>query len=348
MELDPVAWAEAHLPLDHDVLVHLGPLRVRVRHGHGPDALSYFTQTSPWSPGDAPPDATVLAVPAEAAGEAARLAWRWRDRTFRGDRFASGFYLTHHWGQPAALVTRGSTSLVVGGDFDRIMWPYFTKHLLTVLAMDRGWLHVKAAAFELDGGVTLLTGRGSGGKTVFLAQACQEGARFVSNTHVLLDGDTVHGVPSVMRVRRDPCFAPLVDAGGLAPHLESGEYRCDPRALFPQPAAATGTVTSVCVVDYRDAAPARVRRLDAGAAYDYLELFAFPVVTYGLKDDVLAWHGGVLEPFVAAVADAKRRLRDLVERHGVWHVQADMLDEPTRRDVLARVSAAAATAGSPS
>ena len=109
------------------------------------------------------------------------------DHSFRGDRFRSGFYLTHHIRPSATLISRGSRHYIIGRRLDRIIWSWYTKYILTIHSLRQGWLHVKAAAFALDGKGVLVIGRGSGGKTVLVTQMCTDGATFVSNTHVIID-----------------------------------------------------------------------------------------------------------------------------------------------------------------
>lgn len=260
------------------------------------------------------------------------------DRGFRADRFRSGFYLTHHYGPPAYLVTRGSTIYVFGRQLERTIWPYFTKHLLTLFAVDHDMVHLKAAAFAQPTGATLLFGRGSGGKTVFLTQACAAGAVFVSNTHVLTSGSTVHGVPSAMRVRRDRCFEELIDSGRLEKHLDASEYRLDPGMIFGHEPAAEATVRNLCVIDYNADRPPCFESVEEETFNAFLDLFAFAIGTYGLKDDVLAHLGNDFQRYGDAFSTMKRRMHDLVKTSRRLYINADMLDPQIRDRTLARLA----------
>ncbi len=256
------------------------------------------------------------------------------DRSFRGDRFRSGFYLTYYFGEPAYLISAGSRYVVLGRHLERTVWPYFVKHILTVFAADQDLLHLKAAGFvDNAGAATLLFGRGGAGKTVFLAAACAEGASFLANTHVLLRGPLAYGVPAAMRVRPDACFAPLIRQEGFAQHLAANEFRVDPAALFGR-RADHATVRNLCVVDHRPDRPFQIRRLDSHSTFDFLEQFAFPVSAYGLKDDLLAHCGGDLDRYCEVYARMKAHLLALVEGAACLHVNMDMLDPAMRADVL--------------
>ncbi|TDB91384.1 FomB family phosphonate monophosphate kinase [Actinomadura sp. KC216] len=259
------------------------------------------------------------------------------DRTFRGQRFRTGFYLTSYFGAPAYLVSRGSRFAVFGRRLEKTVWPYFVKHLLTAYAADNGLLHLKAAGFADAGGQgTLLFGRGGAGKTVFLATACAEGGAFLTNTHALLRGRQAHGVPAVMRIRDDACFAPLIRNAGLEGHLEDNEFKADPARLF-RTTVDSATVRSLCVVDYRPDRPYGIRELSAAQGHDFLEQFAFAVSAYGLKDDLLAHYDGDLDPYLEAYSRMREQLRDLTERCSIFHVNMDMLNPAMRDEVLGTV-----------
>ncbi|GHE29913.1 hypothetical protein GCM10017673_35870 [Streptosporangium violaceochromogenes] len=261
------------------------------------------------------------------------------DRTYRAERFRSGFYLAHHFGPPAYLVTRGNTIHVFGRQLERTVWPYFVKHLLTIFGVDHDMLHLKAAAFEQPGaGATLLFGRGSAGKTVFLTRACLAGAGFLANTHVLTRGDVVYGVASAMRVRRDRCFADLIESGRLPPHLEEGEFRLDPAAVFDGGSGLEARVRNLCVIDFQGDRRPRFTTLDTETFLGFIEQFALAIPTYGLKDDVLAHVGMDFDRFMAVYNAMKERMRRLVETSHRYYINVNMFDPETRdfvMDVLA-------------
>lgn len=261
------------------------------------------------------------------------------DTGFRADRFRSGFYLTHHFGPPAHLVTRGNRIYVFGRRLDRTIWPYFAKHLLTIFAIDHDMVHLKAAAFVQPGaGATLLFGRGSGGKTVFITQACQAGAEFLSNTHVLTRGNTVYGVPSAMRVRRDRCFEEVIASGRLERHLDASEFRLDPGLIFGLEPHAQATIRNLCIIDYNPDQPSRCEEVDEESFAAFLDLFAFAIGTYGLKDDVLAHLGNDFDRYGTAYAGMKRSMHELIASTRRFYINADMLDPAVRSRTLAMLA----------
>jgi hypothetical protein len=260
------------------------------------------------------------------------------DRGYRADRFRGGSYITHHFGPPAYLVTRGNRIHVLGRELERTLWPYFTKRLLTSFAIDHGLLHLKAAAFVQPQGATLLFGRQKGGKTVFLTQACAAGTRFLSNTHVLTDGPTAYGVPSAMRIRKGPGFDQIIGSGRLEKHLEASEYRLDPDTVFGREALTEARVRNLCVIDYDPDRTPCFDEVDEESLTAFLDLFACAPGTYGLKDDVLAHLGDDFYRYGAAFTAMRRRMSDLVAGARRFYVNADMLDPVVRDRTLARLA----------
>jgi hypothetical protein len=260
------------------------------------------------------------------------------DDTFRSERLRAGYYLTHYFGEPAYLISADSRYLILGRRLERILWPYLVKYLLTRFSIEQGSLHLKAAAFALDGMATLLVGRGGGGKSVFLTQACVAGGAFVSNTHVLLAGSRVIGVPSAMRVRDDDCVRPLIRSLDLPRHIVKGEFSLDPVDAFPDRIVESARLRNLVVVDHRRGADRRLRRLTSDDTYLYAEAFALPIPTYGLKDDVLAYVGGDLDRFVAVYRTMKERLRQVVDECNCFHTSCDMLDPGERDRVLEAIA----------
>lgn len=328
-----------------DRVVDLNVLRMRLR-SNAPDfpGYAYFTRfADPTGPGAHTADYRVDCVDLDRAAEAGALLDDTLlagavDDTFRAKHMRAGFYLTTHFGDPAWLRIRGRHLRLCGRRLERAVWPYVVKHLLTVHAADTGTLHLKAAGFvDPHGGATLLFGRGGAGKTVFLAGACEGGMAFLTNTHVLLDGDVAYGVPSAMRIRDDACFGPLIRRGGLSAHLERGQYTVDPARLFAA-SRDTAVVRNLCIVDWRPDRPTGLRELPVDTCYEFLEQFAFPVSAYGLKDDLLAHVDGDLDRYTTVYAAMKQQLRRLVSNCRLWLANVDMLDPVRRRDVLATLS----------
>ncbi|MEV0195770.1 FomB family phosphonate monophosphate kinase [Nonomuraea sp. NPDC050691] len=262
------------------------------------------------------------------------------DRGFRADRFRDGFYITHHFGPPAELVTRGNRIHVFGRRLDRIVWAYLVKHLLTIFAVDNGLLHLKGAAFLQPGvGATLLFGRAKAGKTVFLGQACASGARYIGNTHLLIRDRQVHGVPTAMRVRAGGGFDDIIASGRQDRHLDRSEYRLDPDLVFGRPSVREARIRNMCVVDFNPSKEFSVEEIDEETFTVFLEHFALAVGTYGLKYDLLHHLNNDFRRYSAACSDMRNKLRRLARTSRLFSVNADMLDNACREKTLAMLAA---------
>lgn len=325
------------LPVRSSRLVDLNLLTVRISSNlEAFDAYAYFSRDAP--EGTAP-DHEIVCVDLDRDPYDPRVLGELGDRTLRAKRFRSGYYLNHIFGDPAYLVTEPGRSFVFGRRLERTVWPYFVKRILTDFAVDHGYLHLKAGGFTFDdGGATLLVGPNGGGKTVFLTQACLDGARFLTNTHVLVRDGEAHAVPSAVRVRRAPQFEALIDGHGLIPHLESGDFVAAPELLFPGEPRDRGRVRNIVITDFAPDRPQGFERISAEQAGLFLGLFADAVVNYGLKDDLLAHHGGDLDAFTATLATLRRQLTDLAEGARCYRANVDMLDPSVRTAVLAELA----------
>ncbi|MFI5764149.1 MULTISPECIES: FomB family phosphonate monophosphate kinase [unclassified Streptomyces] len=299
-------------------------------------AYDYFSREAS---ADAVPDYAVhcvdLARDAFDESELTRLA----DRSLRAQRFRSGYYLSHIFGSPAHLLTRGNSSYVFGRRLERTVWPYFVKRILTDFAVDHGYLHLKAAGFVQDGGATLLVGPNGGGKTVFLSQACLDGAGFLTNTHTLVKEGMAHAVPTAVRVRRDSATAQLIDRHRLRAHLESGDHLAPADLLFPGPRVDSAPVRNIVIADHDPDRRRGIEEVSPPVMEAFLGQFALAVTTYGLKDDLMVHHGGDIGAFTGALLQMQRQLTGLVCSSRCFRVNVDMRDPRSRAAVLKEIAA---------
>lgn len=257
------------------------------------------------------------------------------DRSVRAQRFAKGYYRGPYFGDPAFLITRGRTFHVYGRRLERLVWPYFVKYVLAVFAAEQGYLDVKAGGFVLpDGRATLLFGQTGGGKSVFLAEACRDGARFLTNTHALVQGTRVHGVPSAIRARPDASFRGIDALAGTVRHLEDGEYLLDPEQLFDQPPADSAEIANIVIVNRRSPQSPRFERIPAETALAFVDQFGLGVTAYGLKDDLLAHFDHDLTAYAAHYQRLKTGLAEICCTATCYTSNADLTQPAQRAAVL--------------
>lgn len=75
--------------------------------------------------------------------------------------------------------------------------------LLHLALLDKGWLLLHASAFEYRGHGVLLAGQGGSGKTQALLSFTLQGARYVGDDRILLQGGRMVGLPASFQVSRE-------------------------------------------------------------------------------------------------------------------------------------------------
>jgi hypothetical protein len=229
-------------------------------------------------------------------------------RTYRERMMTRGSYRGHHVGPPARLRIVDDTCIALAHpDPGTIIWSLVVKYVLTVFASRRHVLHLKGAAVAHEGRALLVLGRGGSGKTEVVRALGEQGARLVANTHLLVDGASVHGVRSNIRVRD----------GGREVHL---------------PLESTGLqvhegwlpIGGILLMDYRDGGPHVLKRLPSRVARANLRYFGEAVSNWELKEDMADLVGSDPVAFAGLVNGIEDLLDALCTRHGIHHATLDI------------------------
>jgi hypothetical protein len=305
--------------------VQLGTLRVAFRSNENEFAeLRYFPPSAHLPPGT-PVHYTVNCCNLNLDGpwlmDAIQAA---QDKSYRGKRFAAGYYLTDHFGPPAHLVTQGTQIWLFARDFRPIIWPFVVKYLLTLHSIDQQMLHLKAAAIRLGNAATVLVGRGGSGKTVLLTQLCRSAAaNFLANTHLLISDRTVIPVASTVRVRNDGIFGRIIRDRNLPPAVKKGEFLADPVTDLGWQSGTACPIRNICLLDYRAPDRRAIRELDRSVLLDYMENFSLALNIYGLREDVLDYLDGNVLSFSMQWTHMRDRLRRLVDECRCYYISCD-------------------------
>jgi hypothetical protein len=326
-----------------DELVEIGPLTVRIV-SDTPEfpALRYFSRsvrTAVARPGSALTlrlDAEIWCVsqaePPLSTGPASP-----GDQTARARGFLSGYYVTDHFGPPVRIVTNGERVLLFGQRLQNLVWPYFVKQLLLCHAVANGDLFLKAGAVAIGDNGTLIVGRGGAGKTVMLSELCRRGAGFVTNSHAIVSGGSVHGVASCLRMRPGPWVDRLAVRTETA--IDPAEVIVDPLDAFAAPAAGPVTARNLMVVDFRGPDEHLIQELSETEALGIMEQFGLGLNVYRLEEDLLDRLAGDYCAFSQAYWEMKARLRNLVARCRSYYVVSDVQQSANQDrllDLLAR------------
>lgn len=328
------------LALAYDRTCRLGDAAIRVRSTSGGFPGEDYISAEAWNDEEA-----VLASydfvwvqPDDLSPDQRSVVEAHRETGFRGERFATGFYLTHHHGSPALLLREGRRTLVVGGDADRVFWSYYVKVLLSQHAWATGGLHLKAAALRWRDATLLLVGRGGGGKTHLTLLSALGGATLLSNTHSLLRAGEVRGVSSTMRLRGALVDQLRAEGHALGSHFEQDEHLLDPPVAGLRTQACAPGPDLLVLTDFQGGTGG-VSEIDAETSLAFVEHFAWPVTTYAMKYDAWDFAGGDLAGFSAYVASEQRALHALVGTTPTIRVDQSVASPGDAVDVLDEVLA---------
>lgn len=256
------------------------------------------------------------------------------DRTYRGSSFLNGYYVTDHFGPPIYLVTRGNHFYVFGEQLERVVWPYFVKYLLMLYTVQENLLHLKAAALVIEKTGTLLLGRGGAGKTVFLSQLCQHGAKFITNSHSIINESRVTGVASSLRIRPGPWYSDILKTANKKPALKPGEIIIDPDDVFEMNTKHSVEVKNVCIIGFQQPGFHSIEKISQHDAYNYAEQFSLAINVYRLEEDLLDLYKGDYQEFSQAYNRMKDQLRDLIFQSSCYSIGSDILIKENRDEIF--------------
>jgi hypothetical protein len=237
--------------------------------------------------------------------------------TYRENMMPRGSYRGHHFGPPGRLKVIDEYTIALSHpEPGMIIWSLVVKYVLTVSALRDGKLHLKGAAVAYGGRACLLLGRGGSGKTEMARALCRDGARPLANTHLLVDGRSVLGVKSNVRVR------------------EGGRDRYVP--LETDGATGWLPIGAVLWVKYRSDGMAIIKKMPPEVAKANMRYFSESVSNWEIKED-LADH---LDSDPFDFGYALHRTDELLDRFcatfDVYYANLDVFSDPGR-EVLASV-----------
>jgi hypothetical protein len=250
---------------------------------------------------------------------------------YRRDCFAIGYYATDHFGAPVVLYRFGNRHYLIGEELERVVWPFFVKYFVFAQSVADETLFLKGAAVAFGERGVLIAGRGGGGKTTFVAQLCGAGARFVTNSHAVIDGLRLTGVASTMRVRPGRGAWPQANPSGL----REGEILVDPYTHYSGATDQPVVVQHLCIVDRRPGRDEGIVRLAPSDAVGFLQRFALGLDVYRLEEDLMELCDHDVARFSRVAAGLDARLRNLAESVPCLLARTDMLDPYRRAAVLA-------------
>lgn len=249
--------------------------------------------------------------------------------SYRARAFAKGYFATDHFGEPVLLQQFGGRFYMVGVRLERPLWTFLIKALIFHTSLKRRQLFLKAAAVKWGDAGVLITGRGGGGKTTLVQTLCRHGASFVTNSHAIVDGYEIVGVPSNMRVRELD-----QELNQSYPALAEEERLVDPFAHYPSTDGEPLSLQRLLIVDHIPRREEGVLQLKPNEAFGFLDQFALGVNVYRLEEELMEHCEGDFGRFGAEASALRGRLQHLTERLPCFLVRTDVRSPDKLRTVL--------------
>ena len=228
---------------------------------------------------------------------------------YRTDWFGKGYYAGHYFGEPAVLErTVDGDFVLIAHEIGLVTWRYIVKLMLTEYAIEKGYLHLKAAAMEWDGNGYLLIGASGAGKTTLLWSMVAQGAKLVSNTHCLVDGETrrVWGVHSNVRMRDS------VPNDGVVARIGS-ESMVDPGVVLGAENLSSGVgVRGILFLRAKNRNSMGIEPLQDGRAGVLMEYLSYGLNYYDLHQDIIVDSDLELSEFAEIIERSRIELQKLL------------------------------------
>ena len=233
-------------------------------------------------------------------------------KTYRENMMRAGSYRGHHFGQPASLKCIDDRNIALfHADPGKIIWSLVVKYVLTVFAIQANMLHIKGGAVAYKGKAFIILGRGGSGKTEVVKALSKNGADLMANTHLLIDGGSVCGIKSNMRVRdggRD-VYIPVDQQHGL--NAFDG--------WLP--------IGGVFWVKYRADGKTMVKRMPPQCAKANLQYFGESISNWEIKEDIADHFESDPFEFAEQVNRVDTMLNNFCETNDVYYLNVDILSD---------------------
>lgn len=232
--------------------------------------------------------------------------------TYREKIMQSGVYIGHHMGLPIKMKIVDKNEIhLCAGDYNRILWSYIVKFVLTVYCIEKGYLHLKGGAVEFHGKVFLIVGRGGSGKTELIKTLCGDGASYITNTHAIIDDNMLLGVKSNVRIRN-----------------KEGESYYSPLSLFGEKCIYDWKrIDGIIWIKYRTDTIVNIQELSVQEMHQNMRQFSEAIVNWELHEDIYDFYNS--NPIVIGkiLQDIDDRLYRLIKQVKNYFVNMDIKTE---------------------
>lgn len=233
--------------------------------------------------------------------------------TYREKIMEKGVYIGHHFGKKAKLHIKDKYNIYFcAEDYNRILWSYIVKYILTIFSLENDMLHLKAGLVEIAGRGILIVGRGGAGKTEMINYLCSCGAQFISNTHVICKGRTAYGIKSNVRVRQGEKVEEYVNIDKLI-KLET-RRRCD-------------EICKVLWINHANDGRMLIEKLSKEQMYQNMKQFSEAIATWELHEDVYDFYMSNPQIISKKLNEADEMIKNITSTSELYYVNGDIKNE---------------------
>lgn len=229
--------------------------------------------------------------------------------TYRENIMNRGLYRGHHFGLPARFKYIDDSNIAISHhDPGKILWCYVVKFLLTIYASKMNMLHIKSGAVAYKGKAFLVLGRGGSGKTEVIKELCKNGAKFMANTHVLIDKNIAAGVKSNIRVRRNggDVYVPV--------NKQKNDDSYD--GWLP--------IGGVLWVNYRTDGVSIIKSIPSGYAIPNIQFFTESIINWEMKEDIADYFNSNPFEFAKYINSTNELLKNFCENNSIYYLNLDI------------------------
>ncbi|AIQ15083.1 hypothetical protein [Paenibacillus durus] len=231
---------------------------------------------------------------------------------YRQEMLERGIYLGHHHGVSGRIqLARDALSITLdcGSQqaYEKIIWSYALKQIITCMSLDHGALHLKASMLLKNEKAILLLGRGKSGKTTLASFLEQSGYYFAGNTHVMVKDYEAWSINSWRRIRDSDARESYI----LPDHRDK----------------ANSKIQAIYIVDCNRKGQFVCSPLDDRTALSFITYFAAAIGNYDLKEDMVDTHrDSSFSERMRLLGTENILIRRLIRNFKVHYISADIFD----------------------
>lgn len=240
-------------------------------------------------------------------------------KTYREKIMQKGFYIGHHFGERVKIrIVSKNEIYICAKDYDRILWSYIVKYILTIYSIELGYLHVKAGAVQCCGKNLLIVGRGASGKTELIKALCNNGAKYITNTHAVINGNQIKGVNTKIRIRaEDQEF--YVNSKDFSDEIDLTEWK---------------NIDSILWMKYRCDDQIHITSISNMDMYYNMRQFSEAIANWELHEDVYDYYDSNLTLISEKLHLIDDKLKQLINGCSCFFVNLDIHKNQSKNEFL--------------